>query len=61
MANCKIKPYLGGALMLTHIVYAALKEKNPPKPELAHELIGTKMVPISRAFKSDKSKSFGDE
>ena len=58
-ATRKMRPYLGGVLVLTKIAYAALGIDEFPepweKPELAG--LGSKTIPGSRPSKSDKSRT----
>lgn len=52
----KPKPYVGGVLALTRIVYAALEEDELPEPWVISkgEKVGTRTVPGSRHSKSEK-------
>lgn len=58
-ATRKMQPYLGGVLVLTRIVYAAIDvdEFLEPweKPKLAG--VGSKTIPRSRPSKSDRSRT----
>lgn len=53
--NKKMRPYLGGVLVLTRIAYAALEVNEFLKPEKVD--IGTKTVPGSWPSKSNRSKT----
>ena len=57
------KPYLGGVLSLTRIVYAVLKEDKVPEPwvKLQEEYVGTRTVQRSRPSRSDKSRTSKSE